>query len=78
MNDKYRRLKQKYDDISKQISDLYTEQRNIRDLMEQACTHENLIRLDADAFLVDIDDEEEKFKCKDCYRYFTKEELKNN
>lgn len=79
MNDKYRRLKQKYDDISKQILDLHAEQRNIRDLMEQVCTHENLIKVDADPFLIDIDveDEETKFKCVDCYRYFAKEELKN-
>jgi hypothetical protein len=79
LNDKYRRLKQKYDDISKRISDLHAEQRNIRELMEQACTHENLLKVDAEPFLVDIyvEDEEAKFKCADCYRYFAKGELQN-
>lgn len=77
MNDEYRRLKQKYDDISKQISSLYQEQSRVRDLMEKACTHENLIKVDPEPFfdLIDIEDKETKFKCTDCYRYFTNEEL---
>lgn len=69
MNDTYLRLKKEYDDITKQISSLYTKQRNTRELMEQACIHNNLIEVDSDPFL------ETKYKCKDCFRYFTQEEF---
>lgn len=77
MNNEYRRLKQKYDDISKQISNLHKEQSHIRNLMEEVCTHENLIKVDPEPFfdLIDVVDEETKFKCNDCYRYFSKEEI---
>lgn len=77
MNETYRTLKQKYDDINKQILDLHKEQRKIRNLMEQACTHKNLIKVENDGFMTsfEIEEEEEKFKCKDCYRYFSKEQV---
>lgn len=77
MNEEYRRLKQKYDDISKQIAILYAEQRDIRDLMEKVCPHENVIKVETDPFLVDfgIEDDEPKNKCTDCFRYFTDKEL---
>ncbi|WP_121616618.1 hypothetical protein [Virgibacillus halodenitrificans] len=76
MNEKYRRLKQKYNDIDKQISNLHAEQREIRNLMEQVCTHENVIKMDIDPFLHIKVEEETKYKCTDCYRYFTEDELK--
>lgn len=71
MNATYRRLKKEYDDIEQTILNLYRKQGDIRALMEQACTHVRLVEVQPDPF-----EEETKFKCKDCYRYFTEDELK--
>ena len=70
MNTEYHRLKKEYDEITQTILDLYQKQGEIRDLMEKACTHERLVEVQPDPF-----EEETKFKCKDCYCYFTKEEI---
>lgn len=66
MNDKLRRLKQKYNDISVQILALTKEQNHVRNKMEEACNHENLIEVEPDPF-----DEEDniQYKCKDCFVY---------
>lgn len=69
-------MKQRYDEIGKKIADLYVEQGRMRDLMEEACTHENLSKEKDYSFLSDVFTEDEgNYKCDDCYRYFTKEEV---
>lgn len=78
MNAEYKRLKQTYDDLGDQISKLHEEQGRIRELMEQACTHEHLYKVESNPFLADMDLEEEetKYKCLDCYQYFLENELR--
>lgn len=76
MNEEYKRLKAEYDQVGREISALHDRQNTIRDLMEEACTHFDLLEIIPDSYLVSIgvEDDEIKFKCKDCYRYFTKDE----
>ena len=70
MNTEYHQLKKEYDAITETILELYQKQGEIRNLMEKACTHERLVEVESDPF-----EDETKFKCKDCYRYFSKEEI---
>lgn len=78
LNNNFKKLKQKYDEISEQIRKLQKEQVKIRDLMAKECPHENLIRVESDPFLLenDLENDEVKYKCRDCFEYFTKEEVK--
>ncbi|MFY0516275.1 hypothetical protein ACOMCU_00395 [Lysinibacillus sp. UGB7] len=77
MNEEYKRLKAEYDQVGREISALHDRQNELRDLMEEACTHSDLLKIEPDSYLVGIgvEDDEVKYKCKDCYRYFTKEEV---
>jgi len=68
MSEKLRRLKQKYDEIDKTIMNLHANQRDILELIKEECTHSELIELYSDSIY--NDDEESRYKCKDCYQYF--------
>ena len=78
LNARYRELKKQYDEISVQIRELYAKQRAIRDKMAKACTHKRLDKVEPDPFLMNIgvDEEETRYKCRDCFGYFTEEEIK--
>lgn len=78
MNNNFKNLKQRYDEINEQIRKLQKEQIKIRNLMAKECPHENLICIEPDPFLLenDLEDNEVKYKCRDCFEYFTKEEVK--
>lgn len=73
MNEQYRKLKKKYDELDEQILAMHMEKQRIRDLMEEVCTHEDTHEVDPDPYSYD---DEPKHKCRDCYRYFTESELK--
>lgn len=77
MNAEYLKLKQEHDEITVEIQKLNKKQNEIRKSMREVCTHENTIKVDNGLYydeLIGIE-EETKFKCTDCYRYFTKKEL---
>lgn len=76
MNDEYKQLKSEYDQVGREISALHDRQNELRDLMEKVCTHSDLLKIIPDSFLVGmgVEDDELKYKCKDCYRYFSEEE----
>lgn len=78
MSNNYKNLKQRYNEIREQIRKLQMEQIKIRNLMVKECPHENLIRLEPDPFLLenDLEDDEVKYKCQDCFEYFREEEVK--
>jgi hypothetical protein len=78
LSNRFKILKQRYDEIGEQIRKLQKEQIEIRDLMAKECPHENLIRVKPDPFLLenDLEDDEVKYKCQDCFEYFTEEEVR--
>lgn len=77
MNAEYKRLKKEYDEIGVEIQKLHEKQNEVHGLIQEACTHGRYSEVQP-YYPMDFmgsDDEETKYKCKDCYRYFTKEEF---
>lgn len=76
MDNQFQILKQQYNEIGSQIKELRKKQRSIREKMSEVCSHENPIKLDSDFILSGIDETDLKYKCQDCFEYFTEEELR--
>lgn len=74
MNQTHEELKNQLTAIEKEISDLGTIKNEIRKQLNAVCPHE-------DTYLVDswgsIDDED-LYKCRNCYGYITKEKESSN
>lgn len=72
----YEALKKEYDAIGDEIRKLHQQQNQIQKEMSKACPHppEALIKVDNEGpfGLDEWDEEEEKYKCTQCFRYFTK------
>lgn len=72
MNLDYQGYKAWYDELGHEISKLQERRREVRDLMEKVCPHENVAAIESDPFLVaiEVEDDETKYKCQDCFAYF--------
>lgn len=65
----FEEYKQEHDEIVNQINSLYEKQMNVLELMQKVCPHEHVYRINDPSpypMIYEEDDEEEKFKCKDC------------
>lgn len=79
MKQTYEELKMQYDEVGKELVVLYAKQSELQELMAEACPHKKLIKVHSDSdsvFYLGEEEEEEKHKCTDCYRYFKGQELK--
>jgi hypothetical protein len=68
-------LKEKYDILAKNIAAMHTEQNLILGLIQKVCSHENFTKLMQFTLFDEDEDDEVKYKCNDCYCYFTESEL---
>ncbi|QOY37640.1 hypothetical protein AWH56_008685 [Anaerobacillus isosaccharinicus] len=78
-NEKYWEYRNRYNEIEKEISELYAEQRKMRDLMEHNCNHSNLELVNYSPIEVEmgiVDEDEVQYKCQDCWCYFNLKEAK--
>lgn len=79
MNRTFAECRNEYEEISLKIQELYAKQRVLQKEMQNTCPHERVVKVNVESFLTDsnIEKHTERYRCRDCFCYFTDNPLKS-
>lgn len=77
MSRTFAEYRDEYEKTSQLIQKLYAKQRVLQKEMQNACPHKQVVKVNHNSFATDVDDGKsiERYRCRECFRYLTSEQL---
>lgn len=77
MSRTFAECRDEYEKTSQLIQELYAKQRMLQKEMQDACPHEQIVKVNHNSFRTDVKNGKNiaRYRCRECFRYLTKEQL---